>query len=97
MQYYRSSITGLIVSDNFSKSLAYIFGPNAVQKYVEDGVLIPIEAPTVNECIRHGSGSVAVVRYRELNPDCSWPEASEAVRKIKIAMKQQRKKAIAEA
>lgn len=92
MQYYRSNITGLIVSDNFAKALEYIHGDGALNRYIQSGMLVPIDPPTVVDCIKHGSGSVAVVRYRELNPGNSWQKASEEVYKLKAMIKKERKK-----
>lgn len=84
--YYRSSITNKIVSEKFTKSLNYIYGLGTVEKLVEEGTLIPIDEPTIIDCIKDGGGSVATVRYMEINPDADWATASKEVRKIRKDM-----------
>lgn len=83
MQYYRSKITNLIVSGNYAKALNYVYGKNTIEKLVEEHTLEEIKEPSVIDCVRYGSGSVAVVRYRELHPEASWDEASAEIRKIR--------------
>lgn len=83
MQYYRSTITNLIVSANFVKSLDYVYGKGTVENLIGDGTLEEVVEPSVIDCIRHGSGSVAVLRYREIHPETSWDEASSEIRKMK--------------
>ena len=90
--YYQSAITKKIVAENFAKCLDYVYGRGEVEKLIEEKTLIPIEEPSVEDCLRFGSGSVAVIRYRELNPDTSWAEASKAVRHISKAIRKERYK-----
>lgn len=92
MNYYRSEQTNLIVSGNFIKALDYVHGKGTVNKLIEDGVLKEIEDPSVEDCILHGSGSVAVLRYRELHPDISWDDARIEVRKIQKEIRNSQKK-----
>lgn len=86
-KYYYSNITDKIVANNFIKCVDYVFGAGTVTKMVEAGHLTELKNPTIEECIANGSGSVAVVRYREINPDCSWEEASKCVREIRKRIK----------
>ena len=60
--YYQSAITKKIVAENFAKCLDYVYGRGEVEKLIEEKTLIPIEEPSVEDCLRFGSGSVAVIR-----------------------------------
>lgn len=90
--YYQSAITNKIIAENFAKCLDYVYGRGEVENLIEDGKLKVIEEPSIEECLKCGSGSVAVLRYRELNPDATWEEASKAVRKISKQMRRERYK-----
>lgn len=88
--YYRSTYTNKIVADNFVKCIDYVYGRGTIDMLIAEKVLIPLENPTIDECIIHGSGSVAVVRYRELHPDTSWSDASKEVRRLSKALRKDR-------
>lgn len=90
MRYFKSKFTGKILSENFAKCLDYTYGRNTINELIEDGVLIEIVDPSLEECILHGSGSLGVVRYRELNPEASWTEASKQVRYLRKNLHQVR-------
>ena len=77
MTYYRSKFTNRIIASNFARCLDYVYGRETVEDMIEAGDLIVEEAPTVEDCIKNGGGSVAVVRYMELNPDVTWNDASQ--------------------
>lgn len=83
MNYYQSKFTNRIIASNFARCLNYVYGNDTIDDMIERGELIVLDEPTLEECIRHGGGSVAVVRYMELNPDSNWDEASQEVRRIK--------------
>lgn len=83
MNYYKSKYTNKIIAGNFARCINYVYGEGTIEKLIESGGLVEIEAPTVEECVAHGGGAVAVVRYRQLNPDSSWDDASKEIRRIK--------------
>lgn len=83
MNYFKSKYTNKIIAGNFARCLNYVYGEDTISRLIESGGLVEIEAPTVEECIMHGGGSVAVVRYRELYPDASWEYASMEVQRIR--------------
>lgn len=86
MIYYKSILTGKYVSENFVKRLKDIYGDDIFQSYLLCSILDPISPPTVEECIKSNSINVAVIRYREIHPECSWDEAYKHVKKIKRDM-----------
>lgn len=86
MQYYLATKTDKIVSHNFTKSVEYIYGKGTVENLVEEGILTPIDAPSIEDCILYGSGSVAVVRYMEQNPGVTWSDASHAIWEMKAEL-----------
>ena len=88
MNYFKSKYTNKIIAGNFARCLNYVYGENTISRLIESGGLIEIESPTVEECIMNGGGSVAVVRYRELNPDASWEYASMEVQRIRKLLKE---------
>lgn len=90
-KYYYSNITNKIVASNFIKCVDYVFGSGTVTKMVDAGHLTELHDPSIEECITNGSGSVAVVRYRELNPNYSWEEASKCVHEIRKRIKEGKK------
>lgn len=85
MQYYRSKVSGKYFTENFLN----LFDPrndiseDASPHKVLVDVMEPVESPSVIDCLRGNSWNVAVLRYRELHPDCSWDEACKAVTEIK--------------
>lgn len=91
MTYYRSKFTNRIIASNFARCLDYVYGRNTIEDMIEDGDLIVEEAPSVEDCIKNGGGSVAVVRYMELNPDVSWNDASQEIRRLKKELDAQKR------
>ncbi len=91
MTYYKSKFTGRIIASNFARCLDYVYGRETVDDMIAGGDLIILEDPSVEECIRNGGGSVAVVRYMELNPDVSWNDASQMIRQMKKDMDAQKR------
>lgn len=93
MNYYRSTITGKIVSEKALRNLYDIYGKdkgNFVDMVVTKEILEPVENPSLEECLRHGNDGIAILRYRELNENASFEEAKEFVQKIRKEMKQNR-------
>lgn len=78
MQYYRSSATGKILSENSIRILNDIFGDDTVSNMVSDELLVTIESPSVVDCIGSGNMATAITRYREIH-GCGLAEAKKAV------------------
>lgn len=78
MQYYRSTATEKILSENSLKVLNDVFGGDTIISMVADGLLVSIENPSVVDCIRSGNLISAFTRYREIH-DCSMEDAKKAV------------------
>lgn len=78
--YYRSLNTGKIFSKSVVRLLKDLYGNNEI---VVGTILVPVSEPNMIDCVKHGSGSVAVQRYRELHPGVSMKEAYYAVKEIK--------------
>lgn len=91
MTYYKSKFTGRIIASNFARCLDYVYGRETVNDMIAEGDLIILDDPSVEDCIRNGGGSVAVVRYMELNPDVTWNDASQMIRQMKKDMDAQKR------
>ena len=85
MNYYQSSITKKIMAENFLKAIDQIYGEGRLMSLIEEGTLVQIKAPTVEECIYYGSNNVAILRYQELH-ETDWNESSKAVKKLRKKM-----------
>lgn len=92
MNYYRSTITGKIVSDSFVSQLSDIYGDDLLNQYIVNKILVPIDSPDIIDCIRYDSIKVAVLRYMELHQGYSWEEAYKQVKRIKRDMIRNRNK-----
>lgn len=84
--YYISNVTGNIISDGMIRVLDYVYGENGVSDAVKFGTIRAIDDPSVIDCIRHGTGTTALIRYRELH-QCTLREARNGVDQIKKDMK----------
>lgn len=80
MKYYKSIHTGKIVTYKFVKGIDYVSGKGTIDQMIENGALIEVKNPTIEECIKNGAGMVAVVRYRELHPSVDWETAMKKVK-----------------
>lgn len=83
--YYRSTVTGHIIRDTSIDVLNQIYGENGVDSAIESGIIVPIESPSVIDCIRYGTEISAVLRYYEIHK-CGVHEAREGVKRIKEDM-----------
>lgn len=83
--YYRSTNTGKIFSKSVIRLLKELYGRS---DFVVGSILIPVSEPNMIDCVKYGSGSVAVQRYRELHPDVSVKDAYYAVKKIREDIKE---------
>lgn len=91
MQYYKSTITGKILTQNELNILDAIYGTGARQRAIEGDAVEKIDPPSVIDCIKYASSeAVAVFRYREIN-NCKLADATKAVREIKARMKRNKK------
>ena len=79
-KYYRSKITGKIIPSIYV--LDCIYGNNAIEKMIEEGIIEEIEPPTMEELIKNDIKTMVVKRYRELHPDSSFKESIAAVDKL---------------
>lgn len=78
--YYRSLNTGKIFSGSVVRLLKDLYGNS---EFVMGTILVPAPDPSIIDCVRYGSGSVAVQRYRELHPGVTIKEAYYKVKEIK--------------
>lgn len=90
MQYYKSSITGKILTQHDVDILDDIYGEDAAWHAIDTGSIEKIDPPSVIDCIKHSREFVAVHRYREINK-CSPGDAVKAVRELKARMKRNKK------
>lgn len=91
MTYYRSTVTGNILTEGSVRVLNDIYGDQTVESTLASGFIEIVENPDIIDCIKYGCGSAAVFRYRELHPNTTVQEASEAVKKIRKDMRWIRK------
>lgn len=78
-KYYRSRYTGKIFTKKFASVLDDIYGPGSFDYDVTVGNLIPIEPPSLVDCIKNGNNHLTIFRYREIYKGTSWEEARNAV------------------
>ena len=87
MQYYKSTITGKILTQHDLDIFDDIYGENSAWNAIGTGSIEKIDPPSVIDCIKNSSSEVvAVRRYREIN-NCKLADAVEAVREIKTRMR----------
>lgn len=90
MNYYRSKITGKIISEKALRNLYDIYGRNSgnvVDSYILKDVLESVEDPSLEECIRHGNDGVAIIRFREMNEEATFADAKKAVQDLRRELK----------
>lgn len=90
MNYYRSKITGKIITEKALRNLYDIYGKaegNVVDHHILKEIIEKIEPPTLEDCIRHGNDGVAIFRFRELNEDTTFDEAKQAIRDLRYELK----------
>ena len=85
MQYYRSTATGKIMSENSLRVLNDIFGGDTVSSMMSDGLLEIVEEPSVIDCICSGNMATAITRYREIH-GCGLADAKKNVYAIRSDM-----------
>lgn len=91
--YYKSKITNKILTDSVRYAVDSVYGPDTFEDLINESVVIPVEDPSVEDCLVHGTNSAACLRYRELHPECgSFAEAREAVMEIRNRIKKSGKK-----
>lgn len=87
MKFYRSTITGKIVSEKAIRDLHDIYGNgpgNCVDEHIlKENILIEISEPSIVDCLDCGNDGIAILRYRELHPDVSFEVAKNEVKKIR--------------
>lgn len=86
MNYYRSKITGKIITEKALRNLYDIYGRaegNVVDHYILKEIIEKIEPPTLEDCLRHGNDGVAIFRFRELNENVSFDDARKAVHDLR--------------
>ena len=79
-QYFRSSLTGKLM--RYPHDIETIFGEGSVQKLLDEGVIVEVLSPSIEDCLKNGSLFIAVVRYHEIHK-CSLREAREAIDQLK--------------
>ena len=78
MEYFRSTITGKIVTNRDIWSANDIFGKDTLEELLFNGTLVPVEEPSVIDCIKSGGIPAACSRYCEIH-NCNMSEAKPAV------------------
>ena len=78
MEYFRSTITGKIVTNRDIWSANDIFGKDALEELLANGTLVPVEEPSVIDCIKSGGMPAACARYCEIH-NCNMAVAKPAV------------------
>lgn len=90
MNYYRSKVTGKIITEKALRNLYDIYGQaegNIVDHYILKEVIEKIDPPTLEDCIRHGNDGVAIIRFREMNEEASFADAKNAVQDLRRELK----------
>lgn len=82
MEYFKSTMTGKIVTNRDLWSANDILGKDASDKMLEDGALVPVEEPSVIDCIKSGGMPAAFSRYCEIH-NCGMAEAKVAVHNMR--------------
>lgn len=91
--YYKSKLTNKILTDSVRYAVDSVYGTGTFEDLINESVVMPVEEPTVEECLVHGTNSAACLRYRELHPECaSFAEARSAVMDIRNRIKKSGKK-----
>lgn len=78
--YYRSDMTGKIVTDKQLKILDRIWGDGFASNLIVNGLLIPCEAPSVVELLKQGNFHLALARYREIHPKETFEQSVKIVK-----------------
>lgn len=90
MNYYRSKITGMIITEKTIRNLYDIYGKapgNVVDVHIMNEVLEVVNDPSLEDCIRYGNDGVAIIRFRELNENATFEEAKSAVKGLRQELK----------
>lgn len=82
MNYYRSSITGRLISGSMLHTINEVCGNGTTSKMIEEGTLVRVKNPSVIDCLKDGTYMTAVTRYREIH-NCSSDEAIRGVEALK--------------
>lgn len=90
MIFYRSILTGRIVAESSLNIIEAVYGHDELEHLINtDNVLTEIE-PTVIDCIRDGSKTTAMLRYREIH-NCGVRDAKNGVETLMKDMARFRK------
>lgn len=89
--YYRSNVTGRIISGASIRVLNDIYGDNGINDTIKFGTITPIENPTVIDCILDGTEITAMIRYREIHK-CTLRAAKEGVDLVRKDMARHKSK-----
>lgn len=82
MEYFRSAITGKIVTHRDIWSANDIFGKDKLEELLADGTLEPVAEPSVIDCVSSGSTPAAMARYCEIH-NCDMATAKAAIQNIR--------------
>lgn len=91
-EYYRSSITGVILNDSELRSLERVIGTKRVNQFFKDGTFFKLRNLPSVERILNSGGSLfcAIKRYREIYPDISMKDAVSAVKALRTKVEKAR-------
>lgn len=89
--YYKSNVTGKILTEVQIQHHCDVYGENAIALDIDLGVLTKVESPSVIDFIKCGNMSGATLRYKELH-NCKTKAAYDAVFAMKRDMRRINKK-----
>lgn len=91
-EYYRSSITGVIITDSELDSLEKIIGSKRVNQFFKDGTFFKLRnLPSVERILNSGGSlACAINRYREIYPDITLRDAMAAVKSVRVKVEKAR-------
>lgn len=82
MKYYRSTITGKLLTGAAARNIEHVYGDGEIDKLIANGVLELVLEPSVEECLEFGNEAAAMTRYRDIH-NCTLREAHDAIRKMR--------------
>lgn len=91
-EYYRSSITGVIINNYELDNLEKVIGSKRVNQFFKDGTFFKLRnLPSVERILNSGGSLVcAINRYREIYPDINVKDAMAAVKSLRVKVEKAR-------
>ena len=89
--YYKSNITGKILTEGQIQYHCDVYGDDTIAKDINIGILTKVESPSVIDFIKCSNMAGATLRYKELH-NCKTKAAYDAVFAMKRDMRRFSKK-----